>query len=61
MNIQMTSQVYLTTEVKLKIDFAFTTQANKHKGWGMGMLVSQAQDMFWDEIAYNNVNNRNIK
>ena len=27
-------------------NFAFTTQSNTLKGWGMGALVSQAQDMF---------------
>ena len=26
--------------------FAFTTQPNTLKGWGMGALVSQAQDRF---------------
>ena len=29
------------------MDFAFTTQPNTLKGWGMGALVIPAQDMFY--------------
>ena len=47
-----------TTENVSYLDFAFTTQPNTLKGWGMGALVSQAQDMFY---CGNKVDKRCIK
>ena len=43
LKLQHFFQLFLLTQI---LNFAFTTQPNTLKGWGMGALVSQAQDMF---------------